>query len=104
MGASVVGSDFSKNEGGASATVVSRAGEAGSTESESERDEARRVFAWVGMVEFGLRVDRSGFDPVGAGIVPTIATSEPRVWLRQSQLPVSIVRLRSESRGDLRGF
>lgn len=85
MGASVVGSDFSKNEGGASATVVSRAGEAGSTESESERDEARRVFAWVGMEEFGLRVDRSGFDPVGAGIVPTIATSEPRVWLRQPE-------------------
>jgi len=49
MGASAFGSDFSKNEGGASATVVRVAVELGSIESESERDEVRRVFDWVGM-------------------------------------------------------
>ena len=51
MGASAFGSDFSKNEGGASTTLLRVAVDAGSTESESERDEARRVFAWVGMEE-----------------------------------------------------
>jgi hypothetical protein len=82
MGASVVGSDFSRNEGGASETVVSLAVDPGSTESDSDRDEARRVFAWVAIEEFSLSVDRSVFDSVGAEIVPNNATSELGVWLR----------------------
>ena len=55
----------------------------GSTESETDRDEVRRVFVSVLMEELLGRVGRIVFDPIKAGIVPNLVTSEPGVWLRQ---------------------
>ena len=66
MGASVFGSDFSRNEGGASEILARVAVDTGSTESESERDKVRRVFAWVGMEEFRAEGCLRLFDPIGA--------------------------------------